>query len=720
MAARQDIAKSYLTSILPRRGGLEAIEAVEAPVQPADLMPHSIPDGVDSALVEKTVEKVAKDEPLEPIESFALEAIIIPDKRPAIDIINGDFTVDHPLWRDYATDADIHGRICKALPSVGRIELPGNMAYPYGGTGFVVGPNLLMTNRHVAGIFADGLGVRGLHFQTGAAAGVDFLKELGGGSAYLDVRGIRLIHPYWDMALLEVEGLDATRAPLRFALGEPDSLAGRKVAVIGYPAFDPRNDATVQNQVFRGVYNVKRLQPGLAGGRNPIDSFGKTVPATTHDASTLGGNSGSLILDVETGLVLGLHFGGLYLKRNYGVPGSDLGKDGRVIDAGLSFEATPNRQAGPWDEWWTKSEAAPRESIPAPAAAPAPAPAEGRLTAPAAPLTAALPVAQTASLTVPLTITVTLGAQDSAPGLTAPLGASVIERAVEPIHDGVDVPRAGYDTSFLGIKVPLPDALDLSVVATMEDGDHVIPYHHFSLVMHKRRRLALFTASNVDATPANRQPEAGFAYTRKALTGIGDGGTERWFTDPRLRGTDQLPDRFFEKDMKAFDKGHLVRRDDVAWGRSFAEIQAANGDTYHTTNCSPQVAGFNRSNHADNWGALEDVVLKQAKSERYCLFSGPVLADDDPVFLGVDDLGAVRVQIPREFWKVVVARGGSGLQAFGFLLTQDLGQTPLEFTVPDTWVVRMIPLAELEGKLRLVRFPAAITTADQYGRSNPT
>ena len=78
-----------------------------------------------------------------------------------------------------------------------------------------------------------------------------------------------------------------------------------------------------------------------------------------------------------------------------------------------------------------------------------------------------------------------------------------------------------------------------------------------------------------------------------------------------------------------------MRRDDAAWGRTYEELKRGNGDTYHVTNCSPQVAGFNQSaGGEDNWGDLENLVLKEAASERLSLFAGPVLAEDDPRFLG--------------------------------------------------------------------------------------
>jgi endonuclease G, mitochondrial len=73
-----------------------------------------------------------------------------------------------------------------------------------------------------------------------------------------------------------------------------------------------------------GVYSVKRLAPGKINQRASVESFGKNVSATTHDSSTLGGNSGSAVIDVSTGNVVGLHFAGVYLDSNYAVPTSEL------------------------------------------------------------------------------------------------------------------------------------------------------------------------------------------------------------------------------------------------------------------------------------------------------------------------------------------------------------------------------------------------------------
>ena len=699
-------AKKFLNDVLPVKGGggLESLAA------PADRVEAVLPSGPVPAVlkdsVASTAEKVVSGAPLEQHERFALEAIIIPDKRPAVNIVNGNYDVTHPLWLQLNEDA-AKARIRPALPSIGRIELPGNPSYPYGGTGFVVGKGLLLTNRHVAEIFCGGLGLRGLVFRPGNRAGIDFKREVIGGSQYVEVRKIRLIHPYWDMAILEVDGLPDDAAPLRLSLKTPEELQGNDVVVVGYPAFDPRNDTNVQNQVFGGVYNVKRLMPGKLNGETTVSSFGKDVPSSKHDSSTLGGASGSAVIDVATGDVVALHFSGVYLESNYGVPTAHIAHDSHVVDAGPNFLGTPDTGSGPWDQWWKLVDA---EST-------AVAMSDTGSIKSASPQS---PAQTSARWTIPLEVEVRLGtpARDAAVGSSASavsLAPQVaIERAVEPIHEEDYTNRRGYDSKFLGQEVPLPTITNLDVVAKLENGEHVIPYHHFSIVMHRLRRLALFTASNVDAREEAKKPEAG-NYTRDGLGGLGENDIERWFSDPRLRGSDQLPDRFFEKDNKAFDKGHLVRREDVAFGDSYDEVRFSNGDTFHTTNCSPQVAGFNRSNHKDNWGALEDVVLKQAAQQKLSLFSGPVLSDDDRIFVGVDDRSAVRIPIPAQFWKVVVAIDDGQLRTFAFLLRQNLSNTPLEFVVPAAWEHEMIALKDLEAMLGIVQFPKVLHDSDQKG-----
>jgi endonuclease G, mitochondrial len=689
MPANQNDVKAFLRRITRP----EALEAAAAAGDFSGLEGTS-PAAAFGPLAATTATKVVTDEPLSGEEQFYLEAIIIPGERPAIEVSGADYEVREASWMHF-NNAPIKQMIRRAIASTGRIEIPDLPSLPYGGTGWVAGPNLLMTNRHVAQLFATGLGLRQLRFQTGQSAALDLAAERGSTARnLLRVRRVVLIHPYWDMALLEVEGLPVSAAPLSLSTRDPQTLDGQDVAVIGYPAFDPRNDAKVQNEVFGGTYNVKRLQPGRAGRRDYIESFGKNVFALTHDSSTLGGNSGSLVQDVSTGEIIALHFAGLYLKANYGVPAAELARDGRVVDAGVNFTDRSKRGPTDWDQYWTDLETV--DTV-----------ADGR------------PRGRDGSGTwEPIEVRIRIAPGTGSPSVqvdssSTPTAVAATEAMVEPFHDDNLGSRHGYDETFLGDVVPLPTPENESLCAPVDGDGYLLHYHHFSIVMHKRRRLALFTASNIDMADSVRRPESGKDYTRKGLSGLGPNDQEKWFTDPRIADEHQLPDVFFNKDRQAFDKGHVVRREDVAWGRTYQEVRTANGDTYHTTNCSPQVAGFNRPEQMENWGDLENYVLTQARTEKLSLFAGPVLAQDDRSFMGFDDDGPVAVQIPRSYWKVVVAHDGDALQTYAFLLRQDLSDVDFgEFAVSPNWTPLMIPIADLEAKL-LLRFPQKLHVSDQ-------
>ena len=163
-----------------------------------------------------------------------------------------------------------------------------------------------------------------------------------------------------------------------------------------------------------------------------------------------------------------------------------------------------------------------------------------------------------------------------APAIVARLGAddSASEKLVQPIIDGRYSNRKGYGEDFIGIRVPLPRVTDMKLVSKMESGEHAIPYQHFSVVVNKRRRLALFTASNVDSSTRARTPDPDADRSRTGLTGLGKNDHELWLTDPRIPEQHQLPDVFFTKDRQAFDKGHIVRRDDVCWGKTLRSYAA--------------------------------------------------------------------------------------------------------------------------------------------------
>ncbi len=214
------------------------------------------------------------------------------------------------------------------IPLVGRIDVanyPGTM--PYAGTGWLVGENLVVTNRHVAELISgsnDGQFVfRPGRFGEELQVSMDYLRELGSNvTDAVRVKGVLWIErdpAQADIAFLEVAGRTTSTSRPFFSLAANDAPANREVAVIGYPARAPAHiipDQEWMDQIYGSTYDIKRIAPGLVGA----NSRGWA----THDCTTLGGNSGSVVVDLQSGEAVALHFAGLYLIENYAVPASTI------------------------------------------------------------------------------------------------------------------------------------------------------------------------------------------------------------------------------------------------------------------------------------------------------------------------------------------------------------------------------------------------------------
>ncbi len=360
---KTNLVRAYLREILDGGEKYEVMSAAET-IGPPGLVTEATSQEMDLAL--EGLDRVIADKELDEGQVSALEAIVLPRYRPVVDVLNDSFHQPPPPWTHLGS-GDYRRRIEDAVPSIGRVEVPGHPSIPYAGTAFVVGPGLLMTNRHVAEIFTAGLGRRDIVFRPGLGAAVDFKQEVyPSPPALAKVRRVLMIHPYWDCALLQVEGLPGGRGHLTLEGREPEEWRTREVTVIGYPAQDSRNDIQLQNRIFRGIYQRKRLQPGKLTGQAVIQSFGNSVEAITHDSSTLGGNSGSAVIDLTTGRVIGLHFAGIYLRANYAVPTWELARDARVVDAGVVFHDAPARGMAPWEPEWKRADPEPKTASPAP------------------------------------------------------------------------------------------------------------------------------------------------------------------------------------------------------------------------------------------------------------------------------------------------------------------------------------------------------------------
>jgi endonuclease G, mitochondrial len=644
----------------------------------------------NAATIESGLQKLAEDRSQEitPSEIFGLEAIVLPRNRPVAFVRGESYDDLEEPWVNLNDDV-VKRRIALLLPLIGRVEVPSSPILPYAGTGFVVGRDLIATNRHVAQLFSQGLGLT-IRYRAGDAA-IDFKRQIDAPdddrAAYLSVRAVEMIHPYWDMALLRVDGLPTDRI-LRLSVKSPEELLDRKVVVIGYPARDDRSDLALQDRVFNRTYNVKRLQPGFIRARAEIQSFENNVNAMTHDASTLGGNSGSAVIDIDSGDVVALHFAGEYLRANYAVPMYELARDSRVASL-LNFEGT----LPPTNDWapaWHSVE--PTEGSASAAAPPPPGPPTITVQLPSS---SAQP--DVTAWTIPLRVSVAIGRPSTVfqqPGTAGDQildwDSSVAEEAIviDPDYSN----RPGFDPSFLeSVDVPLPrvskameqDTARVRSDAQKHDDPFELTYYHYSVYMNKRRRTAWFSAANVDG---DHRPN------------IGKRQGDRWYTDPRILRSEQIGQEAFERGI---DRGHLTRRQDTAWGSDVASAIQANNDTFHFTNCSLQASPFNQGK--DRWRGLEQFLLEQhAKKERRRLvvITGPLFASNDPVYK--NDRMNYSVRCPLQFWKVCVLIKQDGTpSATGFVLGQEDIQNLPGFEEAFDVAATQIRLADLEERTGL-------------------
>ena len=235
--------------------------------------------------------------------------------RPVARIRNNQITTefigpDSESWGDVIREYKEF--IDKAIPAVGRIELK-NSEYNWVGTGWLVAEGIIVTNRHVADYFSskDPKSSQFV-FLPGLLSGpviskIDFLEE--------DSRSDSVEHSItsvlWiatseevDVAFLRISKASGIPMPRPIDLAD-DVKEETLIAAIGYPARDSSiRDQELVIRIFGDdVYEKKRLAPGKLMGIE-----GTTL---THDCSTLGGNSGSVLLNMKTGKAVGIHYGGL-------------------------------------------------------------------------------------------------------------------------------------------------------------------------------------------------------------------------------------------------------------------------------------------------------------------------------------------------------------------------------------------------------------------------
>lgn len=291
-------------------------------------------------------------------------AIILRQDRPTYRVLDDWLDASPaPPFTDLATHEPW---LRPRLRAVGRIETERPLYGGVAGTGFLVARDLLLTNRHVASIFVEGLGERGSVATPGLVFRPDLdprgdLRAESGQTEPLPIGFVEplLMHPYWDIAILRVDGEAlAEIEPLELEVQRPEEITGDAVAVIGYPveAYLAEPELReLRRLYFENQFGIKRLMPGRVldlhetTTLDPLGADGarRTVPALSHDASTLAGNSGSAVFALESRRLLGVHFRGEELVANFAVPAWELARDPRLHEIGVRFAQGPIEDPDP-------------------------------------------------------------------------------------------------------------------------------------------------------------------------------------------------------------------------------------------------------------------------------------------------------------------------------------------------------------------------------------
>lgn len=552
---------------------------------------------------------------------------------------------------------------------VGRINIRNSVGLTNGyGTGFMVSPRLLLTNNHV---------LRSITDAKSSLVEFDFQLDRRGLPLPVVAFGLRpdlffITNQKLDYTLIAVTEHSLNEMPIlhygwnRLSEEEGKILISQAVNIIQHPKGEYKQMVLRENKLIDLLENFAHYtadtEPGSSG--SPVFSDLWEVVALHHSGVPKTDNKGNVLTKDGKIWQSGMSPNNIDWVANEGV------RIGRIIkDLKNKMDGLPSNARQLAEELIDKD---------------APNPLEVKEMADnwKKPLVAvATPETQNQNITVsqpsqtmevawtiPLQVKINLGMPQLTPVtpttiqqvnvIPQPTLTNKIDNDSVEEHISIDPnyqKREGYQINFLGNgakRVNLPQLSDnlksqvaLNKLATDNDDPFELKYYHYSLVMNKYRKLAFFTAVNIDGIKSkspNRE-------------------NDKWFYDSRIKREEQIGNELYASNP--LDRGHLVRRLDPAWGDDDDVVKVANDDTFHWTNCSPQHKNFNQGKNL--WAGLEDYILKNANNKDFkvSVFTGPVFADDDSEYRGI--------KIPQRYWKVVVmVKQNKRLSATAYIVSQ--------------------------------------------------
>ncbi|MFG1215253.1 DNA/RNA non-specific endonuclease [Xanthobacter flavus] len=495
----------------------------------------------------------------------------------------------------------------RAAAAVCRIKVPSDGGAWYG-TGFLVGPRLLLTNHHVLGNADE---ASQCEAEFGYEHDIDGVlrepvcfnlrpHEIFYTNAELDITFVAVTPLSEDGVPLDRYG----RLPLIPLSGK--AIGGEWVTIIQHPGSEPKQIAIRASQVIT-------LDARAAAGIDP-ERF------IHYSTDTEPGSSGAPVFN-DQWQVLALHHKAVPAPEKPGTPAKKSTKPVWIANEGVRISAIFSLLE------------------------------HRRFSEPHAGL-------------VLDRLDMSLGLTPLSQGTMA--GETLLEADRRPLPLARWTQVRGYDPAFLSERVDLAKiykpALAAGKVAPLLDGSgHELAYHHFTTLIRADRRFPLMTAVNIDGDrlvhPGNRkdtwrrdariadefQPDGDFYEKNKGSDPVQfSRGHQVRLLDPCWSALPNVP-------------------------QALAESQLGAEDTFHYTNAAPQVQTYNDT----DWGNLEDYLLDKAQvtQKRLTVFTGPIYRDNDPLY-GKDRKGGPW-QIPLSFWKIAVLQKSPGkVAAAAFIVGQ--------------------------------------------------
>ena len=186
------------------------------------------------------------------------------------------------------------------------------------GTGILISDTHVLTNRHVWEMFKHRL-------AGDEGTGIEFygLKK-SDKSEFVEFDGVAPVCiEGWDAAIFTLKHAPENRRPVSMTPRPAEELNDLDIVVVGYPQAYRISEEIEQVTEDSPIFGVKRYSEGKIFKHSTDDGnpYGvetlvdpainstEYMPAICHNASTLGGSSGSAIICKKTGDLIALHFG---------------------------------------------------------------------------------------------------------------------------------------------------------------------------------------------------------------------------------------------------------------------------------------------------------------------------------------------------------------------------------------------------------------------------